>query len=170
MDLASQMAQLSYMVEHTKCTRNGVNLDCIYDNELLGFECSSVVSNDLCNRNKRLIVQDPLEEIDLGNGKEKRPTYISTLLSPEFKNELITILTEYKDCFAWEYDEMPGLNRDLVEHRLPLKPNVRPVKQAPRRFASEVLSKIKEEIERLLKAKFIRTARYVDWVSNIVLL
>ena len=28
--------------------------------------------------------------------------------------------------------------------------------------------KIKEEIERLLKSRFIRTARYVDWLANIV--
>jgi len=27
---------------------------------------------------------------------------------------------------------------------------------------------IQEEIERLLKRKFIRTARYVEWLSNIV--
>ena len=30
------------------------------------------------------------------------------------------------------------------------------------------MSKIKEEIERLLKSKFIRTARYVEWLANIV--
>lgn len=28
--------------------------------------------------------------------------------------------------------------------------------------------KIKEEVERLLKAKFIRTTRYVKWLSNVV--
>ena len=28
--------------------------------------------------------------------------------------------------------------------------------------------KIKEEIERLLKSKFIRAARYVEWLANIV--
>ena len=32
----------------------------------------------------------------------------------------------------------------------------------------EVVLKIKEEIEGLLKAKFIRTTRYVNWISNIV--
>ena len=32
-----------------------------------------------------------------------------------------------------------------------------------------VIHKIKDEIHRLLKAKFIRTARYVNWVSNIML-
>ena len=44
----------------------------------------------------------------------------------------------------------------------------KPVKQAPKHFAPTIMSKIKEEIERLLKRKFIRTARYVDWLANIV--
>nr|XP_025628487.1 uncharacterized protein LOC112721656 [Arachis hypogaea] len=63
---------------------------------------------------------------------------------------------------------MPGLDRSLIEYRLALKPNTRPVKQTPRRFAPEINVKIKEEIERLIKAKFIRTTRYLEWVSNIV--
>ncbi|XP_072052088.1 uncharacterized protein [Arachis hypogaea] len=63
---------------------------------------------------------------------------------------------------------MHGLDRSLVEHGLALKPNARPVKQTPRHFAPEINIKIKEEIECLIKEKFIRTARYVEWVSNIV--
>ena len=30
------------------------------------------------------------------------------------------------------------------------------------------MSKIKEEVERLLRCNFIRTARYVEWLANIV--
>ena len=57
MDLESQMAQLStYMAEQMKCTLDGVNLDCIYDNEPLRFEYSSTASNDLCSRNKKIDV------------------------------------------------------------------------------------------------------------------
>ena len=43
------------------------------------------------------------------------------------------------------------------------------MKQTPIRFAPQIQSKIKEEFERLLKSGFIRTARYVDWLANIVL-
>ncbi|MCI63739.1 hypothetical protein A2U01_0084996, partial [Trifolium medium] len=53
---------------------------------------------------------------------------------------------------------MPGLSRYLLEHRLPLRPDKKPVKQLPRRFAPDIMSKIKAEIERLLKSKFIQTA------------
>ena len=63
---------------------------------------------------------------------------------------------------------MPGLDRGLVELQLPIKPGKKPVKQCPRRFAPEILSKIKTEVERLLKCKFIRATRYVEWIANIV--
>ncbi|XP_020234174.1 uncharacterized protein LOC109814215 [Cajanus cajan] len=65
-------------------------------------------------------------------------------------------------------DEEEGLDRGLVEHRLAMILGKKPVKQSPRRFAPEVIEKIKEEIERLLKTKFIRTSRYAEWISNIV--
>ena len=64
---------------------------------------------------------------------------------------------------------MPGLDRSIVEHRLPIKPGYRPFKQAPRRFNPNVLEDIKKETEMLLEAKFIRPCRYAKWISNVVL-
>jgi len=55
-------------------------------------------------------------------------------------------LKEYKDYFAWEYYEMLGLDRKLVEHRLPIKPGYRPFKQAPRRIKPVVMADVKTEI------------------------
>lgn len=52
--------------------------------------------------------------------------------------------------------------------KLSILPDMKPVKQTPRRFAPEVTLKIKEEIERILRNKLIRTARYVEWLENIV--
>ena len=42
------------------------------------------------------------------------------------------------------------------------------MKQHPRCFPPEITVKIKQGIERLLKSRFIRTARYVEWLANIV--
>ncbi|WJX95108.1 hypothetical protein P8452_76467 [Trifolium repens] len=137
-------------------------LDCIYDDEPLGFE------KDPISQSHKMQAQDPLQEIDLGDGLTKRPTYISANIPPDLKAKVVQLLLEFKDCFAWDYNEMPGLSRKLVEHELPVRPDKKPVKQLPRRFAPEIMSKIKEEIERLLRSKFIRTARYVEWLANIV--
>ena len=83
-------------------------------------------------------------------------------------NQLLVILRKYNDCFAWSYNELPGLDRSLVEHRLPMKPNFKPYKQKPRRMSPEVIQKVKEEILRLLKAGFVSIARYVECLSNVV--
>ena len=77
---------------------------------------------------------DELEEIDIGSRDRPRPTYVSAKLDPEYKQELVDLLKEFRDCFAWEYYEMPGLDRSIVEHRLPIKPVYQPFKQALRRF------------------------------------
>src|SRR5512139_173535 len=63
---------------------------------------------------------------------------------------------------------MPGLSRELVEHRLPIKPGFRPYKQPPRGFNPLLYDRVKEEIDQLLKAGFIRPCRYAEWVSSIV--
>ena len=52
-----------------------------------------------------------LEEIDIGSGDKPRPTYVSAKLDTEYKQESIGLLKEFKDCFAQEYYEMPGLDR-----------------------------------------------------------
>ncbi|WJX50210.1 hypothetical protein P8452_36545 [Trifolium repens] len=137
-------------------------LDCIYDDEPLGFE------KDPISQSHKMQAHDPLQEIDLGDGLTKRPTYISANIPPDLKAKVVQLLLEFKDCCAWDYNEMPGLSRKLVEHELPVRTDKKPVKQLPRRFAPEITSKIKEEIERLLRSKFIRTARYVEWLANIV--
>ena len=106
-------------------------------------------------------VLDPMEEVNLGIVKESRITYISSLLPPDFRKKIIPILQEFKDCFAWNYDEMLGLDRSLVEHHLSIKPEFHPFQQPPRRMSTEVELKVKEEIEKLLKVKFIKPTRNV---------
>ena len=104
-----------------------------------------------------------------GYENEHNPTFVSQLIEPKFLTKLIELLREYRDCFAWDYDEMPGLSRELVECRLPIREGCRPFKQQPRRMSPEVTLKVKDKIERLLKAGFIRTAWYIEWLSNVVL-
>jgi hypothetical protein len=111
---------------------------------------------------------DPLEEIDIGDGKTPRPTIVNKTLETDPRNEMISLLKEYLDCFAWNYTEMPGLSHEIVEHRLPIKSGFRPFKQRARTFHPHLLPRIKDEIHWLLEANFIRPCRYAEWVSNTV--
>ena len=63
---------------------------------------------------------------------------------------------------------MPGLDTKIVIHRIPVKPERPPVWQALRRMKSEIILKIKEEVEKHLNIDFLTTITYLDWVVNIV--
>ena len=62
--------------------------------------------------------------------------------------------------FAWSYQDMPGLDSEIVEHRLPLKPECSPVKQKLRRTHPDMAVKIKEEVQKQIDADFLVTAEY----------
>ncbi|KAI5385209.1 hypothetical protein KIW84_071985 [Lathyrus oleraceus] len=91
----------------------------------------------------KMLAQDPLEEIDFGEGLTKKLTYISANINPQLKFKVIQLLNEFKECFVWDYDEMPSLSKDLVELKLLIKFGKNPIKQNPGRFAPTIISKIK---------------------------
>jgi hypothetical protein len=116
----------------------------------------------------RFSSMDELEEVDRGGGGTRRPTYINTNLAPQQKDRIMGLLQEFVGCFAWDYTEMLWLSRELVEHCLSIKQGFRPYRQPARNFSHEIVGKIKEEVDRLLKAKFVQPCSYVEWVSNVV--
>ena len=63
---------------------------------------------------------------------------------------------------------MRDLSHNLVGHRLPIKAGFTPYKQPARCFNPVMYDRIKDEINCLLDAGFIRSCCYADWISNIV--
>ncbi|XP_068336619.1 uncharacterized protein [Pyrus communis] len=162
---------LAHWYAITKQPHSGINLVEFLaeadDGPVLTFDKVQAAPAEL--EDHRPQVKDPLEEVNVGTADDPRTLFISALLPPAMKVELRELLHEFKDCFAWSYHEMPGLDRNLVEHELRIKEGCKPFRQPHRRFSNEVQLGIKEELVRLLKVGFIRTARYVEWLANIVL-
>src|ERR1041385_7403362 len=86
---------------------------------------------------------DPLEEIYIGDGSTPRPTFINSNLKADEKSKVNELLKEFVDFFPWNYTEMPGLSRDICEHRLPIKYGFRPHKQPHRNFNPIMYDRIK---------------------------
>lgn len=55
---------------------------------------------------------------------------------------------------------MPGLDTNIVEHRLPLKPECHPVKQKLHITRPDMALKIKEEVKKLFDASFLAIVEY----------
>jgi len=84
----------------------------------------------------------------LGTEEDKKEIKIGALLDARVKRRIVELLREYSNIFAWSYKDMPGLDPDVVEHRLPLKPECPPVKQKLRRSHPDMALKIKEEVRK----------------------
>ena len=107
--------------------------------------------------------QEIIEAINLGTEEERKEVKIEITLSPATRKELIDLLQNYTDVFAWSYQDMPGLDTDIVVHRLPLREECAPFKQKLRRIKPEMLLKIKEEVKKQLDAGFLKVAKYPQW-------
>lgn len=62
---------------------------------------------------------------------------------------------------------MPGLDPNVAVHWLAIDP-AQPIKQHPRKARHDIANKIEGEVEKLLKARFIREVQYPKWLANIV--
>jgi len=112
--------------------------------------------------------QEDVETLNLGEEDEKKEVKIGTSMKREVKQELCVLLKEFRDVFAWSYNDMPGLDTDIVQHKLPLMPECPPVRQKLRRMKLEMSLKIKEEVQKQFDAGFLAVAKYPQWVANIV--
>ncbi|XP_006579241.1 uncharacterized protein [Glycine max] len=64
--------------------------------------------------------QEETKLVDLGTGSENKEVKVGTGMTTPVHEELVALLRDYQDVFAWSYQDMPGLSHDIVQHRLPL--------------------------------------------------
>ena len=93
---------------------------------------------------------------------------IGSDLSIDERDSLIQLLGAYLDVFAWSYEDMPGLDPSIIQHRLPLLPHARPIKQKLRRLHPRWSLQVKEEIQKQLSVGFLSVVEYSEWLANVV--
>ena len=102
-----------------------------YNFEFPIFETEEEEMEEIPDEISRLLKQEeriiqPHEEtvkiINLGSEDVRKEIRIGSLLALSVKESLIELLKEFTDVFAWSYQDMPGLDTNIVEHHLPLKP------------------------------------------------
>ena len=132
-------------------------------------ESTAVKEEKSTTAEPKMTAKEELEIINLSDNPDvSKPISISMSLSAKERKCLIDLLHEYKDVFAWDYDEMLGINPGLVIHSLNVEPGTRLVVQPMRTFHIEVEAQITQEVKKLLAAGFIKPIQHPRWLSNIV--
>jgi hypothetical protein len=111
---------------------------------------------------------EEVEDCDIGTKEESKMVKISKLLPPKIKGKYKDLLRQFKDIFAWSYGELRTYDTTMIDHKIPLKPGVKPFRQNIRQNNPILLLVIEREVKNLLEAKIIVPLRYFDWVENLV--
>jgi hypothetical protein len=94
--------------------------------------------------------------------------HIRASCSPDEIITYTSLFKEFHDIFAMCYEEMSGIDPDIVIHEIKTHPDVKPVQQRLHPVHPLKAAAIKLEVEKLLKAGFIYPVALTDWVSNVV--
>ncbi|KAK9901410.1 hypothetical protein M0R45_002151 [Rubus argutus] len=122
-----------------------------------------------CMQDESIAIAEEMETVNLSDDPViQKHVLISKHLTPEERNHLISLLKEFKDVFAWSYEEMPGLDPKLVCHTLNVGSEAKPVVQSRRNYHPNDEMQIKQEIEKLLASGFIKPIKHPTWLANIV--
>ena len=68
-----------------------------------------------------------LETVELVEGETTKTTRIGTTLSPEMRMRLVQFLKENLDIFTWSHEDMSGISPRVIEHKLNVDPEKKPV-------------------------------------------
>ncbi|XP_075653931.1 uncharacterized protein LOC142624289 [Castanea sativa] len=72
---------------------------------------------------------EALETVGLVKGEVTKTIKIGTTLSPEMRTKLVQFLRKNVDVFAWSHEDMPGISPKVVQHKLNVDPEKKPVQQ-----------------------------------------
>ena len=104
--------------------------------------------------------EEVLETIKLGTEEDIKEVRVGANLEPRVNEHLVQLLNEYVEIFAWSYEDMPGLDTDIVVHRLPTREDCPPVKQKVRRMRPDMSEKIKAEVMKQFNTGFLVVTSY----------
>ena len=82
---------------------------------------------------------------------------------------------KFSKCFSQNFkkclhEDMLGIDPKIAQHNINIHAHMVLVKQKLRRLRTEWLLKIKEEVTKQLKVRFIKPMHQAEWIANVVLI
>ena len=72
-------------------------------------------------------IKEETQPINRGTDDKPKIIQVGNTLTASEKDALVALVTEFKEVFAWSYEDMPGIDTDIVQHCILTNPTM-PVK------------------------------------------
>ena len=119
----------TYCLKVKFLTNNGVGE--VRGDQILARECYQAVLG--AKENHTWMIEEEenkvetLETMTLVEDGITKTTRIGTTLSPEIRIGLIKFLKENLDVFAWSHEDMLSISPEIIQHKLNVNPERKPV-------------------------------------------
>ena len=102
------------------------------------------------NRKDQCLVSPSEEERDyvefnIGSQLNPKIIKIGKDTSDEERRNIENLIREYRDVFAWSYDDLKAYKEDIIQHTIPLKEDAKPYRQKLRNINPTLAPLIKKE-------------------------
>lgn len=84
---------------------------------------------NICIAGWTITKKEKLTKINLCFEKNLQHVKFSVDLEPIVSYQLIELLKEFKDIFAWIYKDLKGIPPEIAQHQIELDPSVPPIHQ-----------------------------------------
>jgi ribonuclease HI len=118
-----------------------------------------------CKTNSSLL---DYEKVNLGTNENPQYINLGLVCSKQEKDACIKLFKEFKDVFAWTYEDLKTFDPNIIQHVIPMKPQTLPFQQKLRKMHPKLEPTVQKELNKLLGAKIIFPVRHTQWVSNLV--
>ena len=115
-----------------------------------------------------LAPDEDIRLLNLGTDETPRMVKVNRHLSPTLTLATEALLHEFKDIFAWSYQDLRGVLAEICQHRIELKLDTVPVHQRRYRMNPNYAEAVKKDLDKLLAARFIYPTEAASWLSPIV--
>ena len=68
------------------------------------------------------------ESFNLGTTNKPKNILLASDLTHDEREKMKEIIEKRQKVFAWDYEDMPGIDREITEHRIPTYPHISPIK------------------------------------------
>jgi hypothetical protein len=107
-------------------------------------------------------------EFNIGTEMDPRMVKIGKGTTKKERKEILELIREFRDTFAWNYDDLKAYKGDVIQHVIPLVEGAKPFRQKSRHINLKLVGQIQKELQKMVDAGIISPIKYSSWMSNLV--
>ena len=108
------------------------------------------------------------EAVNLNTEQNPKNVNLGKICTQVERIAFINLFREFKDVFAWTYEDFKTYDTKIIQHIIPLKEDAKPFQHKLQKMHPSLESLVKKELNKLLAAKIIFLVRHTTWVANLV--